>query len=157
MNNEVSMDRNYPYELASPQHRLGGKAVDIAMYLVTFGIGWFIWSLVVWGQGQTPGKQIVSLRVYDATTSKRVKWGHMALREFLVPLALTFVALPFVLVLSAIPNDYVSLFAIIFLYLSFFATQLVDAVWIFRQGKQQRLVDVFCKTTVLNETAPLTS
>ena len=59
---------NYSNPKASAQHRLGGRAVDGAMYLVTLGIGWFIWSMVVWGQGQTPGKQILKMRVYDKTT-----------------------------------------------------------------------------------------
>jgi hypothetical protein len=40
-------------------------------------IGWLIWSLIVWGQGQTPGKQILKMRVYDKTTSKPAKWGQV--------------------------------------------------------------------------------
>jgi len=141
----------YPFVIATPQHRLGGKAVDIAMCFVTLGIGWFIWSLVVWGQGQTPGKQIVKLRVYDKTTGKPAKWGHMALREYLVPLAIFGVVLAPVLALSVIHNRYISLFAILFLYLWIFASQLIDSLWIFKGGRRNRLVDVFCKTDVLNE------
>jgi hypothetical protein len=60
----------YPFNKATTQHRLGGWAVDLALNFVTFGIGWFIWSLVVWGQGQTPGKQLLKMRVYDKTTGK---------------------------------------------------------------------------------------
>ena len=60
----------YPAPLASIGHRLGGKAVDFALSLVTLNIGWLIWSLVVWGNGQTPGKQILKMRVYDKTTGK---------------------------------------------------------------------------------------
>ena len=141
----------YPFAIATPQHRLGGRAVDIAMWLVTFGIGWFIWSLVVWGQGQTPGKQIVKLRVYDKTTGKPAKWGHMALREYLMPIAIFgVVALP-VSMLSVIHNRYVSLFAIFFLYLWILASQLIDSLWIFKGGRRNRLVDIFCKTDILNE------
>jgi len=151
MTENIEKDPEYPFRIATPQHRLGGKAVDIAMYVVTFGIGWFIWSLVVWGQGQTPGKQIVKLRVYDKSTSKPVKWGHMAIREVLVPLALTCAVVPLVVIFAIIPIRVVSIFGIILLYLWFFAAQLLDALWIFKGGGRHRLVDVFCKTDVINE------
>ncbi|MSZ66661.1 MAG: hypothetical protein F2711_03425, partial [Actinobacteria bacterium] len=108
----------YIYPKATVQHRLGGKAVDLAMYTVTFGIGWLIWSLIVWGQGQTPGKQILKLRVYDKTTGKPIKWGHMAIREFLLPLAIGLVSLPLVVVFTLIPVEEVRIGAIGFLYLA---------------------------------------
>jgi ADP-dependent phosphofructokinase/glucokinase len=37
------------------------------------------------------------------------------------------------------------------LYVGFFVTTLVDAFWIFKGEKINRLVDVFAKTDVLNE------
>lgn len=141
----------YPYSKASVQHRLGGWAVDLAMNLVTFGIGWFIWSMVVWGQGQTPGKQILKMRVYDKTTGKPVKWGHMAIRQFLLPWAFSSVLLPIALVFSLVPSVEIQLRAIVTLYLGFFIGGLIDAFWILRGDKRNRLVDVFAKTDVLNE------
>jgi uncharacterized RDD family membrane protein YckC len=140
----------YPFPKASIQHRLGGKAVDYAMYSVTFGIGWIIWSLVVWGQGQTPGKQIVKLRVYNKTNFKRVTWGHMAIREFGLPASISIIFW-LTLLLSAgdlenASDAYVGVFVIIVL-----AIFLVDIFWIFKDDKKNRLVDVICKTDVLNE------
>ena len=140
----------YPFPKASIQHRLGGKAVDYAMYSVTFGIGWIIWSLVVWGQGQTPGKQIVKLRVYNKTNFKRVTWGHMALREFALPAALAIIFWVLFLFASGgleSAND---------IYLGFFVVASIviffmDSLWIFIGGKNNRLVDVIGKTDVLNE------
>ncbi|MGI9131349.1 MAG: RDD family protein [Candidatus Nanopelagicaceae bacterium] len=143
----------YIYPKATVQHRLGGKAVDLAMYTVTFGIGWLIWSLIVWGQGQTPGKQILKLRVYDKTTGKPIKWGHMAIREFLLPLAIGLTTLPLVIVLTFIPVEEVRFGAIGFLYVAGFAAQLVDAFWILKGDQRNRLVDLFAKTDVLNEAA----
>jgi hypothetical protein len=35
----------YSFSKATAQHRLGGWAVDLALNFVTFGIGWFIWSV----------------------------------------------------------------------------------------------------------------
>jgi uncharacterized RDD family membrane protein YckC len=142
---------NYSNPKASAQHRLGGRAVDGAMYLVTFGIGWFIWSMVVWGQGQTPGKQILKMRVYDKTTGKPAKWGQMAIREFLLPLAMSVAVLVPALIVSMIHSRVVSLFAIIFIYVGIFVIHITDAVWIFRGTAKNRLVDLIAKTDVLNE------
>jgi len=144
----------YQFPKATVQHRLGGKAVDLAMYTVTFGIGWFIWSLIIWGQGQTPGKQILKMRVYDKTTSKPAKWGQMAIREFLLPLTITIVVLPFVFVSGYfIADTNTQILAIGVPYILGFAAQLVDAFWILKGTERNRLVDIFAKTDVLNESA----
>ena len=142
----------YQFPKATVQHRLGGKAVDLAMYTVTFGIGWLIWSLIVWGQGQTPGKQILKMRVYDKTTSKPAKWGQMAIREFLLPLSIGMAILPFVVVFTAItPDQNTQILAIGLVYIAGIAVQLVDAFWILKGTERNRLVDKFAKTDVLNE------
>ena len=31
--------------------------------IVTVFIGWLTWTLIVWARGQTPGKQILGMRV----------------------------------------------------------------------------------------------
>jgi uncharacterized RDD family membrane protein YckC len=141
----------YSFSKATVQHRLGGWAVDLALNFVTFGIGWFIWSLIVWGQGQTPGKQLLKMRVYDKTTAKPAKWGHMAIRQFLLPMSFSIVVLPIVVVLSLIPNMTANVGAIVILYLGVFVGALIDAFWIFKGNEVNRLVDVFSKTDVLNE------
>lgn len=69
---------------ASFQHRLGALVLDAVLMGLTVGIGWLIWSLVIWGNGQTPAKQILKIRVYNAETGRVVTWGHMALREALL-------------------------------------------------------------------------
>lgn len=78
------------YRYASFQHRLGSYALETLLSLIisflTFGLGWLIWSLVVWGRGQTPAKQILRIRVRHFETGAVATWGHMAVREFLVPL-----------------------------------------------------------------------
>jgi uncharacterized RDD family membrane protein YckC len=72
---------------ASFQHRLGAYALDMALAFLTLGIGWFIWSMSVWGEGQTPAKKILKLRTINATNGRPASWGHMGLREILVPSA----------------------------------------------------------------------
>ena len=71
-------------QYASFQHRLGALALDIVLLNVTFYIGWIIWSLIVWGEGQTPAKKILKIRVRNVETGAVATWGHMAVREFLV-------------------------------------------------------------------------
>lgn len=71
---------------ASFQHRLGGYALDCVLAGFTLGIGWIIWSFIVWGEGQTPAKKILKMRTIDVPTGRPATWGHMAIREFLVPL-----------------------------------------------------------------------
>jgi len=139
----------YPFPKASIQHRLGGKAVDYAMYSVTFGIGWLIWSLVVWGQGQTPGKQIVKLRVYNKTNLKKVTWGHMALREFALPITPSIIFWISIVSSGGLENLSDTFVGIVVVAL--IVVFLMDSFWIFMDGKRNRLVDVIAKTDVLNE------
>ena len=78
------------YRYASFQHRLAAVALDTALILSTFfllGLPWLIWSFITWGEGQTPAKKILKIRVRNAETGAVATWGHMAVRELLVPLA----------------------------------------------------------------------
>jgi uncharacterized RDD family membrane protein YckC len=140
----------YPFPKASVQHRLGGKAVDYAMYTVTFGIGWIIWSLIVWGQGQTPGKQIVKLRVYNKTNFRRVTWGHMALREFALPATVGIIFWILILLFAGGLENASDAF-VGFLFIGLICIVLLDALWIFKDENKNRFVDVISKTDVLNE------
>ena len=74
------------FHYASFQHRLGAYALDATLAVLTLGIGWLIWSMIVWGEGQTPAKKILKLRVRHFDTGAVATWGHMAVRELLIPL-----------------------------------------------------------------------
>jgi uncharacterized RDD family membrane protein YckC len=74
------------FRYASFQHRLASYALDAALAVLTLGIGWLIWSMIVWGEGQTPAKKILKLRVRHFDTGAVATWGHMAVRELLIPL-----------------------------------------------------------------------
>lgn len=144
---------NYPYEKASPQHRLGGYALEAALATVTFGIGYMIWALIVWGQGQTPGKQILRMRVYATETQRPATWGHMAVRQLLVPTGISFaLIIPFGLISLLFPDT--AGFFIFFIYSALFIFQLVDAFWILKDDGRRRLIDIWAKTDVLNECNP---
>lgn len=138
--------------LATPGHRIGAIAVDIGLYIVTFGIGYFIWNLIVMAQGQSPGKQLLKVRVMSEVTNKPANWGHMAIRNFLIPMAM---ALPFLLPYYVwVFKDFSSnLSGIVLLGLSFgiyVAILILDIVWLFG-SKRKRLIDYWAKTFVVNE------
>jgi len=44
------------FRYASFQHRLGAIALDAALMVLTLGVGWIIWSMNVWSDGQTPAR-----------------------------------------------------------------------------------------------------
>ena len=78
------------YRYASFQHRLAAIALDSALILLSsflLGLPWLIWSFVTWSEGQTPAKKILKIRVRNAESGAVATWGHMAVRELLVPLA----------------------------------------------------------------------
>jgi len=64
--------------------RLGAAVLDFLLMVVTFGIGWLIWSMITWSDGQSPGKQLLGHVVADANTGEAFGWGRMFLREFLI-------------------------------------------------------------------------
>lgn len=70
--------------IATPGVRLGSFLLECLLAVVTLGIGWIIWSLIVWGRGTTPGHQVLRLYVVDAKSGRTATWGHMALREFVM-------------------------------------------------------------------------
>ena len=142
---------------ASVQHRLGGNVLDVALLFtsaITLFLGWLIWSLVLWGQGQTPAKQILKMRVYSIDTGKPATWGHMAVRQFLIPMAYSALYIPFfieALAVSVDSSDLATGSVTILGSVVVFALQLTDALWIFRGDDRARLTDRWARTYVVNE------
>ena len=130
---------NSNLKFASFQHRLGAEALDSAFMLITLWIGWAIWSLVVWGEGQTPAKKILKIRVLSSDTNKPATWGHMAVRQFLIPLALIIASIPLNLISFGIIGG-----------LGIVAWYVLEIVWYFTKGSRS-LRDIFVKTIVINE------
>ena len=147
---------NYPFPKASLKHRLGQLLLEYALFIVTLGIGYLVWFLIILGQGQTPGKQVLKLRVYDSTTGKPAKWGHMFIREFGLVMAVAVIAygIPVILSLQSL-SEFASdgYFELSIGNILYYGITAFDAFWIFKNDARQRLVDVICKTDVLNEAA----
>ena len=68
-------------ELASIGRRVGAYFLAIPLAVVTLGIGYVIWGLIVWGNGQTPALQVLGMRVWRPETNRVAGFWHMALRE----------------------------------------------------------------------------
>lgn len=153
---------------ASPQHRLGGYALDLALLVSTCCIGWFIWSLVIWGQGLTPGKQILKMKVVSSKTGLPASWGHMAIRQFLIPIAfslpfsiLSFAFQPYIFDSYYWSDPYYYDYALfdsigsLIVNLLAFGVTLLDALWIFNKGQNRRVTDLWAKTDVVNVSSGL--
>jgi hypothetical protein len=72
------------FPLVSAGGRFGALLLDGLLMMVTLWIGWIIWSMITWSDGQTPGKKLLGHVVADAETGEAFDWGRMALREFCV-------------------------------------------------------------------------
>ncbi|PZS20018.1 MAG: hypothetical protein DLM57_02560 [Pseudonocardiales bacterium] len=68
-------------ELATAGKRIGTYLLELVLAVVTLGIGYLIWTLIVWAKGQTPGKQVMGLRIYHLENQRAASWGQMFLRQ----------------------------------------------------------------------------
>ena len=119
------------FRYASFQHRLAAIALDSLLSVLTLGIGWLIWSFIVWGEGQTPAKKILKLRTRNAETGAVATWGHMAVRELLVPVTVIIAA-----------NLTAGIAAVAWI--------VIEIVFYFTKNSRT-LRDLWVKTAVLNE------
>jgi uncharacterized RDD family membrane protein YckC len=81
--------------LASHARRIGAWFLAIVLFIVTLGIGYIIWGLIVWGRGQTPTYQVLGMRCWRPDSNGVATWGWMAMREVvgrLVETAITLIA-----------------------------------------------------------------
>ncbi|MGH2588583.1 MAG: RDD family protein, partial [Dehalococcoidia bacterium] len=69
--------------LSSPLKRLAAWLLDAVLAILTLGIGWLVWSLIVYKDGQTPGKQLLGMRCVIFATGRPAGWGRMFCREWL--------------------------------------------------------------------------
>jgi uncharacterized RDD family membrane protein YckC len=68
-------------QLASSGRRIGAFFLAIPLAIITLGIGYAIWGLIVWGRGQTPALQVLGMRCWRPETGRVAGWGWMLLRE----------------------------------------------------------------------------
>jgi uncharacterized RDD family membrane protein YckC len=117
-----------------------------------------IWALIVAKDGQTPGKQVLKMKIYGTVLARPANWGHMAIRNFLIPLVVSIAYIPFYISLFSFYSDY-SYYGYGNPYnawywignlvsLAFYITSLVMFL---NSSTNQSLQDRFAKTVVLDE------
>ncbi|MGI8881711.1 MAG: RDD family protein [Jatrophihabitans sp.] len=68
-------------QLASHGRRIGAYFLAIPLAIVTLGIGYLIWGLIVWGKGTSPALQVLGMKVWRPQENRPASWGSMALRN----------------------------------------------------------------------------
>ncbi len=81
----VAQGQLVPQEaLASPWIRLGASLLNGVLLVVTLGIGYLVWTLVLWNEGTNPGKKLCGLRMVKADTGRVCTFGDMLVRNFVM-------------------------------------------------------------------------
>ncbi len=68
-------------QLASVGRRIGAFFLAFPLFIVTLGIGYIVWGLIVWAGGQTPALQVLGMRCWRPETGRVPGFWWMALRE----------------------------------------------------------------------------
>ncbi|MXW57170.1 MAG: DUF2510 domain-containing protein [Acidimicrobiia bacterium] len=118
--------------LASKGRRFGAYLLEIPLTIVTLGIGYIIWMLIVWARGQTPAKQLLRMRVVRLEERRTANWGWMALRNFVLGLLIGF---PLELIFPGL--------SILWL--------LANAIALLVSRRNQALWDMMLKTVVVHD------
>jgi uncharacterized RDD family membrane protein YckC len=74
-------------ELASTGRRIGAYFLAIPLAIITLGIGYVVWGLVIWRKGQTPALAVLGMRCWRPETQSVPGFWWMALREVVGRLA----------------------------------------------------------------------
>ena len=69
--------------LASVGRRIGAYFLSVVLAIVTLGIGYIIWGIVVWGKGTSPALQVLGMRAWRPAENRPATWGTMALRNII--------------------------------------------------------------------------
>jgi uncharacterized RDD family membrane protein YckC len=105
--------------------RLWATVLDALLFLVTCGIGWLIWSVVLWPQATSPAKKMLKLRIVDIKTGAPATMQQMLMRELLGKY-----------VLGSVTSG---------------ITSLIGAIMILVQPSRQGVWDYLSRTTVVRE------
>lgn len=70
-------------ELASVGRRIGAYFLAFPLAIVTLGIGYIIWGMILWGRGTSPALSVLGMRVWRPAENRPATWGLMALRDII--------------------------------------------------------------------------
>ena len=67
-------------QLANPGRRIGAFFLAIPLAIITLGIGYLIWGVIVWAKGTTPALQVLGMRCWRPEDNQIATFWWMALR-----------------------------------------------------------------------------
>jgi hypothetical protein len=123
----------------SPTRRFTAWVLEIVLISGTAYIGWFIWSLITWGKGQTPTQNLLRIISINETTGAPAKRPQMFIRFFLI-FTTYWLAYFVVSNLAYVINPSGFLLAIGILLIAAF--HVFDISGIVRRSDQRRIADV---------------
>ena len=68
----------------SPTRRFTAWVLELVLISGTAYIGWFVWSLITWGKGQTPAQNLLRIISINEATGAPAKRPQMFIRFFLI-------------------------------------------------------------------------
>jgi hypothetical protein len=123
----------------NPARRFTAWVLEIVLISGTAYIGWFIWSLITWGKGQTPAQNLLRIISINETTGAPAKRPQMFIRFFLIFTAY-WIAYFAVSNLAYLVNP--SGFMLAVGILAVLAVHLFDISGIVRRSDHSRLADI---------------
>lgn len=67
--------------LASLGRHIAAFCLAIPLFAVTLGVGYIIWGVAIWGQGQTPAQRLLQMRCWLPETGRVASREDMAVRQ----------------------------------------------------------------------------
>ena len=129
----------------SPTRRFTAWVLEIVLISGTAYIGWFIWSLITWGKGQTPAQNLLRIISINETTGSPAKRPQMFIRYFLMFTTYWIAYFAVSNLAYAVNSNGVLLVVGILIVL---AVQLFDISGIVRRNDKRRLADVVSDVSV---------
>jgi hypothetical protein len=129
-----------------PARRFTAWVLEIVLISGTAYIGWFIWSLITWGKGQTPAQNLLKIISINETTGAPAKRPQMFIRYFLIFASYWIAYFAVSNVAYAINPSGILLATGILIVL---AVQLFDISGIVRRSDNRRLADVAAGIAVM--------
>jgi hypothetical protein len=136
----------------NPARRFTAWVLELVLITGTAYIGWFIWSLITWGKGQTPAQNLLRIISINETTGAPAKRPQMFIRFFLIFTAYWIAYFAVSNIAYAINPSGILLATGILIVLT---VQLFDISGIVRRSDHRRLADVVAGLAVKEmETQP---
>jgi hypothetical protein len=123
----------------SPARRFTAWVLELVIISGTAYIGWFIWSLITWGKGQTPAQNLLRIISINEITGAPAKRPQMFIRFFLIFTAYWIAYFAVSNLAYAInPSGFLLVVGILLVL----AVHLFDISGIVRRSDHRRLADV---------------